>query len=275
MLPSRRQARRARHSPKPMLAAPSRRGPGPQEDLVAVLEEGAASRRSAARPAPCRPAWSPAGCRSPSGVGRRDGAGAEQVARAQVAAVAGVVRHHLRHRPVHVPRAAERQAVRGAGPLPASARVSSSTSSSMAKRALRAGRPRPAGRRSGAGSPSGRGGWAVRKGASASGVTIQGETVVAKFLARNGPERLVLPGLDVARRPVVQQAVAGDVLGRLADRDRAAQRVAGADPDPELELVVQVAAGAEARAPPRPGRLRWPFGRRTGVPEGTTVEARP
>src|SRR3712207_4287392 len=35
----------------------------------------------------------------------RDGARSEQVARLQIAAVAGVVRHHLRHRPVHVARA--------------------------------------------------------------------------------------------------------------------------------------------------------------------------
>ncbi len=39
----------------------------------------------------------------------------------------------------------------------------------------------------GAGSPSGRAGCATRNGASASAVITQGETVVWKFLARNGP----------------------------------------------------------------------------------------
>ena len=96
-----------------------------------------------------------------------------------------------------------------------------------------------------------------------------------EVLGQEGPERLVLPGLDVARRPVVQQAVAGHVLGRLPDRDRVALLVAGADPDAELELVVEVAAGAEARAPSRPGACA---GRSAGEPArrtDTTVEARP
>ena len=68
-----------------------------------------------------------------------------------------------------------------------------------------------------------------------------------EVLREEGTERLVLPGLNVARGPVVQQAVAGHMLHRLLNRDRAALLVAGAYPDTELELVVQVAAGAEAR----------------------------
>ena len=46
-------------------------------------------------------------------------------------------------------------------------------------------------------------------------VTTQGEIEVAKFLARNGPERLIFPGLDIARRPVVEQADADDVVAGL------------------------------------------------------------
>ena len=69
----------------------------------------------------------------------------------------------------------------------------------------------------------------------------------AEALAEERTERLILPGLDVARRPVVQQAEAGDVLRRLGDGDGRAERVARADPDPELELVVEIAAWTEGR----------------------------
>ena len=37
------------------------------------------------------------------------------------------------------------------------------------------------------GSPAGRGGIGLRNGASACGLTIHGDTLVRKFLARNGP----------------------------------------------------------------------------------------
>ncbi len=139
----------------------------------------------------------------------------------------------------------------------------------------RAGPSRRASRASGAGSPSGRGGCGMRNGASASGVTTQGLIVVREVLGQERAERLVFPGLDVARRPVVQQAEAGDVLGRLVDRDGPAQRVAGPDPDAELQLVVEPLRHGPKLGSAAPGGLRWPFGRRTGVPEGRTDEARP
>ena len=44
-----------------------------------------------------------------------------------------------------------------------------------------------------------------------------------------------------------------------------AERVAGPDPDAELELVVELAAGPEGRHR-LVGGLRWPLGRRDGVP---------
>jgi hypothetical protein len=39
-------------------------------------------------------------------------------------------------------------------------------------------------------------------------------------LGQERPQRLVFPGLDIARRPVVEQAETGDVLGGIANRDR-------------------------------------------------------
>src|SRR3954470_13322475 len=45
-------------------------------------------------------------------LGRGDRARSEQVARPQIAAVGGVVRDHLRHGPIHMPRVAQRDAVR-------------------------------------------------------------------------------------------------------------------------------------------------------------------
>ncbi len=51
------------------------------------------------------------------------------------------------------------------------------------------------------------------------GVT-QGETVVAKFFAEEGAEGLVLPRLDVAGGPVVEEADAEEVMVGLRDGDR-------------------------------------------------------
>src|SRR5687768_11450188 len=63
-------------------------------------------------------------------------------------------------------------------------RSHTSTVTSKAPRAESSGSVRYG---SGAGSPDGRGAAATRKGSSASSVTIHGETLVAKFFARNGP----------------------------------------------------------------------------------------
>ncbi|MNR27998.1 hypothetical protein D3C85_1452990 [compost metagenome] len=52
---------------------------------------------------------------------------------------------------------------------------------------------------------------------------------------------MVLPGLKVARRPVVEQAEAGDVAARLMDRDGLAEGGALADPDAQFQLDVEAA----------------------------------
>ena len=47
-----------------------------------------------------------------------------------------------------------------------------------------------------------------------------------KALGQERSQRLIFPGLNVARRPVVEQAQAEDVRFRLGDRDRLAQIIA-------------------------------------------------
>ena len=85
----------------------------------------------------------------------------------------------------------------------------------------------------------------------------------AKALAEERSERLIFPGLDVARRPVVQQAEAGDVARRPARSGSARRARCRADPDAELELVIETRDGPEASAPARSRVCVWPFGRRT------------
>ena len=65
-------------------------------------------------------------------------------------------------------------------------------------------------------------------------------------LGEEGPERLVLPGLHVARRPVVQEYDAEDVIERVADAHGLAERVARPDDEAELDLVVEALRRAEA-----------------------------
>src|SRR5207253_2896764 len=60
-------------------------------------------------------------------------------------------------------------------------------------------------------------------------------------------ERLILPGLDVARRPVVEETEPRDVVRGLRDGNRGAERIARPDPDAELELIVEIAARPEGR----------------------------
>ena len=114
--------------------------------------------------------------------------------------------------------------------------------------AARAGPHRPADAASGAGSPAGRGGWATRNGASASVGDDPGRHGRSRSSCRGtGPSGCDSHLLDVARRPVVDQAEPEDVLAGLGDRDRLAQLVAGPDPDRQLQLVVELAARAVAR----------------------------
>ncbi len=177
---------------------------------------------------------------------RGDGAGPEQVAGPQVAAVAAVVRDELRHRPVEVPRVAERQAMRRAAVAPGRRRVQQHLELEV-ERAARAGRPRRAGRAAAR----------DRRRAAAAGA---GETAPAP---RASPPRArstwrsswpgtgpsgwySQPWMSRADQSLSRQKPAM-CAGRVADRDGLAQRVAGADPDAELELEVEPPAGSEPR----------------------------
>ena len=98
--------------------------------------------------------------------------------------------------------------------------------------------------------------------------------VEAKFLARNGPSgwysHAWISRADQSfsrQKPAMCSAAAPIGMGEP-------RCVAGADPDAELELVIETAARAEVGSA-SPGGLRWPFGRRTGVPETRIDEARP
>ena len=86
-------------------------------------------------------------------------------------------------------------------------------------------------------------------------------------LAEERAERDVLPGLDVARRPVVEPDDAEDVVGeRVVRRPACRASDGGADHEAELGLDVEPGARAERRAAsaaPCAGRC----GRTTGVPD--------
>ncbi len=75
----------------------------------------------------------------------------------------------------------------------------------------------------------------------------QAEIDVANDFPRNGTKRLVLPGLDVPRAPVVDENDTEDVLAKRRGGDRPTERAADADDEPELELDVEPSARAEAR----------------------------
>ena len=70
-------------------------------------------------------------------------------------------------------------------------------------------------------------------------------------LAEERAERDVLPGLDVARRPVVEADHAEDVVGERGDRHRLAQRGRGADDEAELGLDVEPARSGRTSGPRR------------------------
>ena len=65
------------------------------------------------------------------------------------------------------------------------------------------------------------------------------------------------------------------MLGRLADRDRLAERIAAPDPHAELELVVEAAAGPEVGALPRPAACAGRSAGRPARPTARIEHARP
>ena len=152
------------------------------------------------------------------------------------------MRDDLRRAPVHrrVGRPA-RQDVRSETCRRASARSTASLQARCRARRRRDRRHRRD-RAGAAGSPAGRGGIAVRNGASASRAYDPRRNAGQEVLGEERSERLILPRLNVARRPVVEQAIAGDMVapprrsgsasrarcrGRSTCRARARNRGAG------------------------------------------------
>ena len=68
-----------------------------------------------------------------------------------------------------------------------------------------------------------------------------------EILAEERPERLILPRLHVARRPVVEQAEAENVRARRADRNGVAEFGRHADIEAEFQLEIHVARRPIAR----------------------------
>ena len=93
-------------------------------------------------------------------------------------------------------------------------------------------------------------------------------------LAEERAERLVLPRLEVARAPVVEQHDAEDVVERLA-RPRRARRARSASPITKPSSSSMSSAGSGRTRARRPPRRYCPHGRTTSVPLTTTVPARP
>ena len=98
------------------------------------------------------------------------------------------------------------------------------------------------------------GGPGTRRDASASSGTIHGADRRGERLAQERAQRLVLPALDRARAPVVDEHEAEDVLGGVGRGDRRAQLRARAGDEAELELDVQARLGTERRGAAGLGR---------------------
>ena len=95
-----------------------------------------------------------------------------------------------------------------------------------------------------------------------------------EILAQERPERLVFPALDIARRPVIEQAEAENVLRRPGDGNGFAEPARHANVEAELELEIEIARRTEARRrlvrafalPARPPHGRTAGAHRGGAP---------
>ncbi len=113
--------------------------------------------------------------------------------------------------------------------------------------AVRRGWPANRGRAAAAGRPRAAC-TGTRNGASASSVTIHGESVLAKFFDRKGPSGWYSQPWMSRALQSLKQREAEDVAPRpRRSAMRLAERVGPADEDAELELVVEPAARAERR----------------------------
>src|SRR5262245_13181984 len=173
---------------------------------------------------------------------RGDRARPEQVSWLQVAATAGVVGDELRDGPIHVSRAAERHTVRRQTLLPQTRRDEKyfqielkhslpliAIIQKVRQRLWVGFRPR-----------------SLRHAERSKRLRSHypGRDGRREILRQERTERLILPGLDVTGRPVVEKTEARHLLFGLGDRNRVAEGVARPD---KLELIVEPLARTEAR----------------------------
>src|SRR5260221_5460881 len=212
---------------------------GAQDDLVATFEEATRLPRSererlAATLGQLQQAA--------EALARRaaDGAGAEEVAGVKIAAAAAVMRDELRHGPVELGAVGLRQAWRRK-PLAAHRLGEEERFERDVERAGTLVRliPEIVERLGVAGRPL-RLGLAERR--ERFGGHYPGRDRRREILGEERAQRLVFPGLHIARRPIVEQAQADHAIARRGDRDRLAPRVARPDPNARVKLIERVAA---------------------------------
>src|SRR5487761_1171555 len=216
---------------------------GAEDHFVAVFDKGAGFARSQ--------------CRRPRAVGAQfnqaaialagragDRVCAEQIAGAEIAAAAGMVRHQLRQGPIEIGRVAPRHTLRRqpfrAQPFGQQKRFEHDIEGA---RTLVAVVPQMRQRPRVALGPRRLGDAKRRQGLGGDDPRRHGR---AEILAEERPQRLRFPLLHISRRPVVDEAEAEDVVAGPGDRNRFALGVAGADPDREFELVIELLRWAVA-----------------------------
>ena len=86
-----------------------------------------------------------------------------------------------------------------------------------------------------------------------------------EVLGEERPQRLVLPGLHVARRPVIQQAQPEDVALGLAPAARDCRARCPRRRTPPARARSRAAASAAAPGAARPAGMSWPRGRRDAL----------
>ena len=119
-----------------------------------------------------------------------------------------------------------------------------------------------------AGSPGGRGGIGLAERRQRLRADDPRADAGQEILGEERPERLIFPRLQVARRPVVEQAIAGDMLARLADRDRRAELVAARRSRCRARAHNRGGGSGHIRAHRRRAPCAARSGRITGSPDG-------
>ena len=214
----------------------------------------------------------------PVRVGAGDGAAAEQIARLADCSRSDVWCATICATVQYRSRVLERHRRCGSAPAARIAGVDSNTSQSMSSApcAWSAASSRCG---SGGGSPSGRAGCAMRNGASASAVTIHGETDVRKLLPRNGPSGCNSHDWMSRADQSFSRQKPAICSRRFADRNRLVLPIAGADPHAEFQLVVEIAARPERRRRLGPaacaGRSAAAHPRPTAAPTTRGCDRRP